>query len=72
MKEEKLWAAFKYFDTQELGYITSESVIDALKNNKVPVNEIGLTSVFNSIKKSSKRLNFEEFKVLFIGNNNNK
>ncbi len=67
MKEEKLWSAFKYFDTNDYGYITSESVIDALKNNSLPVNESGLTSVFNSLNKSNKRLNFEEFKGLFNG-----
>ena len=70
MKEEKLWCAFKYFDTNEAGYITSDSVIDALKNSNLPVNEIGLNKVFNSLKKSNKRLNFDEFKMLF--NNQNK
>lgn len=65
MKEEKLWSAFKYFDTNESGYITSESVIEALKTSNLSVNENGLTKVFNSLKKSNKRLNFEEFKNLF-------
>lgn len=66
-KEEKLWSAFKYFDTTDTGYITSESVIDALKNNSVPVNENGLNQVFNNLKKSNKRLNFDEFKIVFNG-----
>jgi Ca2+-binding EF-hand superfamily protein len=65
LKEEKLWSAFKYFDVNENGYITSDSVIEALKTNNVAVNESGLTNVFNSLKKANKRLNFEEFKTLF-------
>jgi Ca2+-binding EF-hand superfamily protein len=67
MKEEKLWSAFKYFDTTDSGYITFESVIDALGSNGVPVDESGLNNVFNSLKKSNKRLNFEEFKMLYNG-----
>ncbi len=67
MKEEKLWSAFKYFDTADSGYITSESVIEALKTNSVPVDESGLINVFNSLNKTNKRLNFEEFKLIFNG-----
>lgn len=65
MKEEKLWSAFKYFDINDTGYITSDSVIEALKANNVSVDESGLNNVFKSLKKTNKRLNFEEFKKLF-------
>jgi Ca2+-binding EF-hand superfamily protein len=65
MKEEKLWSTFKYFDVKDTGYITSESVIDALRANNGVVDASGLVSVFDGLKKSNKRLNFQEFKNLF-------
>lgn len=68
MKEERLWSAFKYFDTNDSGYITSDTVIDALKTNNGTVDESGLTTVFDSLKKTSKRMNFDEFKSLFSEN----
>ena len=67
MKEEKLWSTFKYFDVKDTGYITSESVIDALRSNNGVVDASGLVSVFDGLKKSNKRLNFQEFKSLFSG-----
>ena len=42
-KEEKLWSAFKYFDTTDSGYITLDSVMDALKDSGVIIDEEGLT-----------------------------
>ncbi len=68
MKEEKLWSAFRYFDFSDAGYVTSESVIEALKTSNIPVNESGLTKVFDSLQNSNKRLNFDEFKQVFLGN----
>ncbi len=64
MKEEKLWSAFKYFDINDSGYITSESMIEALKTNNIPVNESGLIDVFETLNKN-KKLSFEEFKKIF-------
>jgi Ca2+-binding EF-hand superfamily protein len=64
LKEERLWSAFKYFDINETGYITSESMIEALKSNNIPVNESGLNDVFQTLNKN-KQLNFEEFKKIF-------
>ena len=49
-KEEKLWSVFKYFDTNDTGYITAESVIDALKESGVMVNEEGLRDTFKEFK----------------------
>ena len=31
MNEEKLWKAFKFFDTDNSDYITEENLIDAMK-----------------------------------------
>jgi Ca2+-binding EF-hand superfamily protein len=64
LKEEKLWSAFKYFDINDSGYITSESMIEALKTNNIPVNESGLIDVFETLNKN-KKLSFEEFKKIF-------
>jgi Ca2+-binding EF-hand superfamily protein len=64
LKEEKLWSAFKYFDINDIGYITSESMIEALKTNNIPVNESGLIDVFDTLNKN-KKLSFEEFKKIF-------
>ena len=63
-KEEKLWSVFKYFDTNDTGYITAESVIDALKESGVMVNEEGLRDTFKELKKNGKSINFKEFKSI--------
>ena len=47
----------KYFEEHDKGYITSESMIDSLKSNKIPVNESGLNNIFKSLRKKNKRLN---------------
>ena len=63
-KEEKLWSVFKYFDTNDSGYITVDSVIDALKESGVVVNEEGLRDTFKELKKNGKSINFNEFKSI--------
>lgn len=65
LKEEKLLAAFKYFDQEDCGYITAQSLIEALKNNDIPIDESGLFSFFDKYYNLDKKLNFEEFKQLF-------
>ena len=45
-KEEKLWLTFKYFDTTDSGYITLSSVMEALKESGVVVDEKGLNETF--------------------------
>jgi len=60
-KEEKIWSAFKYFDGENKGYITCESMINALKQDNLTVNEAGLKSMFDKLNKK-KKVNFEEFK----------
>ena len=66
-KEEKLWSAFKYFDTTDSGYITFDSVMDALKNSGVIIDEEGLTKTFNELQKKGKKINFREFKAIALG-----
>ena len=66
-KEEKLWSAFKYFDTTDSGYITLDSVMDALKNSGVIIDEEGLTKIFNELQKKGKKINFREFKAIALG-----
>ena len=61
-KEERLWSVFKYFDTTDSGYITVDSVILALKESGVVVNEEGLRDTFKELKKNGKAINFKEFK----------
>lgn len=46
VEEDRLLSAFRYFDTSDSGYITLDSVIDALKQNNILVNEIGLGQIF--------------------------
>ena len=67
-KEEKLWLAFKYFDTTDSGYITLDSVIDALKESGVVVDEQGLNDTFIGMKKKGEKIGFNEFKNLAFGN----
>ena len=57
-KEEKLWSAFKYFDTTDSGYITFDSVMDALKNSGVIIDEEGLTQTFNELQKKREKNKF--------------
>ena len=66
-KEEKLWSAFKYFDTTDSGYITFDSVMDALKNSGVIIDEEALTQTFNELQKKGKKINFREFKAIALG-----
>ena len=66
-KEEKLWSAFKYFDTTDSGYITLDSVMDALKDSGVIIDEEGLKETFNELQKKGKKINFDEFKAIALG-----
>lgn len=66
-KEEKLWSAFKYFDTTDSGYITLDSVIEALKETGVFIDEEGLHKTFVELKKKGKKINFTEFKAIAFG-----
>ena len=61
-KEEKLWSAFNYFDTTDSGYITLDSIINALKESGVVVDEEGLNKTFVELKKQGKKINFDEFR----------
>ena len=67
-KEEKLWLAFKYFDTTDSGFITYDSVIDALKESGVVVDEDGLNNTFINLKKKGEKISFNEFKNIALGN----
>ena len=66
-KEEKLWSAFNYFDTTDSGYITLDSVMDALKNSGVIIDEEGLKKAFSELQKKGKKINFNEFKAIALG-----
>ena len=46
------------------GYITVDSVILALKESGVVVDEEGLRDTFKELKKNGKSLNFQEFKAI--------
>ena len=66
-KEEKLWNVFKYFDQDDDGYISGESVIDDLKiNNDLAIQEKELSNLFKGLKSSGTKIDFEEFKKLFF------
>jgi hypothetical protein len=66
-KEEKLWSAFNYFDTTDSGYITLDSVMDALKNSGVIIDEEGLKKAFSGLQKKGEKINFNEFKAIALG-----
>ena len=66
-KDDKLFSAFKYFDINDEGYITCDSIITALKENNVAVDEMGLNDYFN--KRKLKKINFELFKTLVLAKN---
>ena len=68
-KEEKLWSVFQYFDPEETGFITADSVIDSLKASNLKVNEKEMTSLFKKIKSTGDKLSFNEFKSIFFSSN---
>jgi Ca2+-binding EF-hand superfamily protein len=57
--------AFKYFDNNNCGYITANSVIDTLKNNNIPIDENGLMNFFEKYYKINKKLTYKEFNNLY-------
>lgn len=66
-KEENLWSAFKYFDSNDTGYITLDSAMAALKASNVVVDEKGLQDTFKNLH-NNKKIDFEEFKkIAFSG-----
>lgn len=62
-KDEKIWAVFKYFESESKGYISCDSMINALKKDSLTVDETGLKSMFDKLNKK-KKVNFEEFKSM--------
>jgi Ca2+-binding EF-hand superfamily protein len=58
-------AAFKYFDSDNCGYITANSVIETLKINDIPIDEDGLINFFEKYYKLEKKLTYKEFNILF-------
>ena len=66
-KDEKLLSAFKYFDVNDEGYITCDSIITALKASNVAVDEVEIIDYFN--KRKLKKINFEQFKTLVLAQN---
>ena len=69
-KEEKIWSAFKYFDSDNKGYITYESMINALKTDNLTIDESSIKSMFEKFNKN-KKFNFEEFKSLILTRKSN-
>ena len=63
-KDDKLLSAFKYFDVNDEGQITCDSIIWALKASNVAVDEMELVDYFN--KRKLKKINFEQFKTLVL------
>ncbi len=62
-KEEKMWSAFRYFQSNtDSGYITAESVIEAVKYNGLSPNEEEIKSFF--INMQGKKIDFQDFKKL--------
>ena len=66
-KDDKLLSAFKYFDVNDEGHITCDSIITALKASNVAVDEMELIDYFN--KRKLKKINFEQFKTLVLAKN---
>jgi Ca2+-binding EF-hand superfamily protein len=66
LKQEKVWSAFKYFESTDSGYITADSVIDALKACGLAINEEELKLFFQDYGKKGKKLDFTEFKKIVM------
>ena len=67
-KEEKLWSVFQYFDEDDDGYISGDSIINALKtNNDLNIQEKELSNLLKGL--SNSKFDFEEFKKIFFDDN---
>ena len=64
--EEKLKAAFNFFDINNKGFITIENVFEALIPNNININKIGLEKIF---KEKKSKIDFFEFKRIFYEKN---
>mmetsp|Transcript_12187 Transcript_12187/g.17749 ORF Transcript_12187/g.17749 Transcript_12187/m.17749 type:complete len:481 (+) Transcript_12187:1-1443(+) len=67
LNEETLWNAFTHFDVDGTGYITEENVVAALKKTgkQLPLEEVQRMIQEVDQEKNGK-LNFEEFKTMFL------
>lgn len=69
-QEERLWSVFQYFDPDDIGYITADSVIEALKGRNLNVNEEGMIDFFNQLESQGKsKITFKVFKEIFYHKN---
>jgi calcium-dependent protein kinase len=67
-KEEKLWSVFQYFDEDDDGFISGDSIINALKiNNDLNIQEKELSNLLKGL--SNSKFDFEEFKKIFFDDN---
>ena len=64
--EEKLIAAFNYFDINNKGFITIDTIFEALIQNNINVDKIGLEKIF---KDKKRKIEFFEFKRIFYEKN---
>lgn len=69
MRKENLWAAFKYFDIENLGYITPNHLKKALiKAGMEITDEEAQNLIDNADLKHQNRIEFEEFTKFMMRN----
>jgi calcium-dependent protein kinase len=68
-KEEKIWSVFCYFkeNNPKENYISIESLLKSAKALNLTLDEKEIRTNFDKL--DDKRLNFEEFKKIILGNN---
>jgi len=67
LTEEKLWAIFKYFDTDNSGYITADNLKQAFAKTGKKITDKDIKRIMENY--SSERtgsLSFDEFKSVFF------
>ena len=69
-QDEHLWGVFQYFDSDGNGYITAESVIEALKSRNLTINEHELMELFDCLGITEDKIKFNDFKNIFYNSNN--
>lgn len=68
-REEKLMSAFNYFENiNEEGFITYDSLIKAMKAFDLPVNQKEIKKTFDNLSKDDKKIDYETFKHIILGN----
>jgi len=69
LTQDKMWALFKHFDTDDSGFITPENIKEAFEKTGKHISDKELANILKSHDvMHNGRITFEEFKLMFMDN----